>query len=60
MNKLSSRGALNHATRSSRYLLTPLNQKAVRLGRRDRVSGGGCRLSLSGHDQEDRNSRERK
>jgi hypothetical protein len=59
MNKSWSRGASIRATRSSRYSLTPLNRKLVRSGRIECVIGGGRRLSLSGRDREDRNSRER-
>jgi hypothetical protein len=46
------------ATRSSKYSLTPLNQKDVRTGRTERVEGGGRRLARSGQDRGDWNPSE--
>src|SRR6266566_530312 len=50
--KLSSRGASIRATRSSKYSLTPLNQKKVRAGKGERVCGCGRR---TGRDRGDLN-----
>ena len=50
VSKHSSRGASMWATTTSKYSLSPLNKKYPRLGRTERVGGGGCWCSGSGRD----------
>jgi hypothetical protein len=57
--KLLSRGASMRTTRSSKYSLTPLKAKYPRMGRTERVEGGGRRLAWSGQDRGDWNLREK-
>ena len=52
---LLSRGVSMRATKSSKYSVTPLNEKDERKGRTERVLGDGCRVARSGQDRGDWN-----